>query len=238
MIPGKEKLDTKTLESVSRTILTPPRESIDPRSYYSNISRQLLDIMTEEDTVKATFSAFICVQLLNKVPEEMMLKPILEPFTKLIWSTDLTQDLDSLSLDTSSAYTDLDGCPIIASEEQLQISVIQLQFLLLETKAETYFMKTIYPGMLSNIFLLLLCQSNTNSVIRPLFFIYQHIFKSASGMKASVSDIMTMVFRVAEESVALEYLKDLVMHPIEKTNKLINGSSGGVAISMVKTPIE
>jgi hypothetical protein len=57
-------------------------------------------------------------------------------------------------------------------------------------------------------------------------------------MKSSLSEIMTMVFRVADESVALEYLKALVMHPVEKTNHLVNGSAGGVAISISKAPVE
>jgi hypothetical protein len=147
MIPGKENLDSKTLEGVSRTILTLPRQSIDPKSYYRNICTQLLDIMTEEDTVKATFSAFICVQLLTKSPElghEFVLMPILGPFRKLIWTKDLSLGIDALSLEDKDK--DLDGNLIIVSEEQLQVCVLRLQFLLLETKAETQFLKTIYPS--------------------------------------------------------------------------------------------
>ena len=49
---------------------------------------------------------------------------------------------------------------------------------------------------------------------------------------------MTMVFKVADESIALEYLKDLVMYPIEKINYLVNGAAGGVAISISRSPVE
>ena len=147
MIPGKENVDSKTLEGVSRTLLTLPRQSTDLKSYYENMCIQLLDIMTEEDTLKATFSAFICVQLLNKSPElgqEFLLMPILEPFRKLTWTEDLYIDMERLSMDEHEK--DLDGHPIIVTEDDLHVCVLRLQFLLLETKAETHFMKNIYPG--------------------------------------------------------------------------------------------
>ena len=75
-------------------------------------------------------------------------------------------------------------------------------------------------------------------VARPLFFLYQFVLDSTTGLKAVVTDIISTLFCSFEEEMVLSVLKSLAFDPIVKTLKIVNGPSGGLCFSKPSELIE
>lgn len=214
---GTSHLDEGTVAAISRILLSPPKHDSKQKDYFENLTRQLRALLLSDQPAMASVSGTLCLQLLYKRPEagqRLIVDPILQPIMSLVWTKDLQPGA------SSSSDVDLDGNPILVTEEDLESRLIQLQCLLVEAKASTILTRLLAPAVPS------------------LYFLYQFVSSGTSGLKTALQDLMTLLFRVAEEAVALDFLKSLAMVPTIDTINMVNGPSGGVALSWSSSPIQ
>ena len=220
------------MAQMSQVVLSIPKQLTSPDEYYSNACYQLLEILEgKEGLQKTRMAAYMCLKLLKKstdMGEKYVTNPILKPIMRAQLSNENTKVFGQ---ENTVEEMDLDGNPIVVSERDLELALARLQILMTEARADSWFMDRISTGML-------LSHSNDDllAAFRPLFFLYQFTFFGSSGLKTVLSDILTSFLRHSEESILMASLKSLAFKPTERLLRIVNGSSGGIALSRAAEP--